>query len=349
MKVKQQLFGTLPDGRPVHKFIIPSRNDMEVHILTWGGIITTITVPDKKGTPVDVALGFDSLDGYLVKHPFFGAMVGRYANRIGGAAFTLDGKEYPLAANNNGNHLHGGTVGFDKILWKGISFESSDRRGVILRHTSPDGDEGYPGNLRVAITCTVTDTNDLEIKYHGESDAATPVNLTNHSYFNFTGGSDTILGHLITINADSITEVNEKLIPTGKLISVEDTPFDFREQHTIGSRISDVPGGYDHNYCLGNQEETLHHAGQVHEPVSGITMDVETTKPGMQFYTGNFLDGTLIGKGGRPCEKHSGFCLETQFYPDSPNQDDFPDSILRPGEEYRHTTVYRFSAKQTYF
>lgn len=345
MKVRQELFGQLPDGRPVHKFIIPSKNGMEVHILTWGGTISTIMVPDKKGASVDVALGFDSLDGYLVKHPFFGAMVGRYANRIGGASFTLDGTEYPLAANNNGNHLHGGAIGFDKILWRGISFESSSQRGVILRHKSPDGDEGYPGSLSVAITCTVTDSNELELKYHGECDAATPVNLTNHSYFNFTGGRENILGHLISINSDSITEVNDTLIPTGKLIPVEDTPFDFREQQEIGSRINDVPGGYDHNYCLHDEGEALHHAASVHEPDSGITMDVETTKPGMQFYTGNFLDGSLIGKGGRPCEKHGGFCLETQFYPDSPNQDAFPDSILRPGEEYRHTTLYRFSVK----
>jgi len=273
-------------------------------------------------------------------------MVGRYANRIGNAAFTLDNIQYSLAANNNGNHLHGGVRGFDKVIWQGSSFESANRRGVLLRHTSPDGDEGYPGKLSVSISCTVFDTGELRLDYQAETDAPTPVNLTNHSYFNFTGTARDILDHEILIKAEQITEVDERLIPTGKLLPVEGTPFDFRQFHKIGSRIKDVPGGYDHNYCLAGETEELRTVARVREETSGIVMEVDTTKPGLQFYSGNFLDGSLTGKEGRTVEKHAGLCLETQFWPDSPNQPGFPDCILRPGQKYRHTTVYRFSTDQ---
>ncbi len=343
MKIKEELFGHTANRKDVIRYTIPSAAGMELQIINFGGIITSLKVPSRNGTPVDVVLGFDRLDGYLARHPFFGAMVGRYANRIGGAAFTLDEKNYSLAANNNGNHLHGGITGFDRVIWEAEPFTSADRRGVALSYTSPDGEEGYPGTLQVSIRCGLTDRGELFMEYRAATDAPTPVNLTNHSYFNFTGGSHTILDHEILIDADAITEINEQLIPTGNLMPVEGTPFDFREKRKIGSRIKEVPGGYDHNYCLKNKRGEKTRAAVVTEETSGIRMEVITTKPGMQFYTGNFLDGSLTGKGGRPCIRHSGFCLETQYYPDSPNHENFPSSILKQGEEYRHETVYRFS------
>jgi len=340
----------MPDGRPVERFVFGNAHGLEVSAITYGGIITSLRVPDRDGRMGDVVLGFDSLEPYLAGTPYFGAIIGRYGNRIAGGRFELDGTTYQLATNNGANHLHGGNVGFDKVLWAGEPFQSDSAVGVVFTYTSVDGEEGYPGTLDVRVTYTLTDDDHLVFDYRATTDAPTPVNLTQHSYFNLAGeGSGTVLDHELFVAASAYTPVDEGLIPTGEIAPVEGTPFDFRERTAIGARIDvDDPQiargpGYDHNFVLDTAGDGfLSLAARVVEPTSGRTMEILTDQPGLQFYAGNFLDGTLVGKSGRPYVHRGGFCLETQHFPDSPNQPAFPPTILRPGEEYRTRTVYAF-------
>ena len=345
--VTRGAFGKMPDGQAVEMFTLTNKNGVEVRAITYGGIITSIKVPDRDGRMGDVVLGFDSIDGYLGEHPFFGAIIGRYGNRIAKAQFTLDGRTHQLAANNGPNHLHGGVKGFDKVLWRGEAVSGAN--GVTFSRTSPDGEEGYPGALSVRVTYTLTDANELVVDYHATTDKATPVNLTQHSYFNLTGdGSSDILGHQLTLHADRYTPVDDTLIPTGEIAPVQGTPFDFRKPTAIGARIDQADAqlkngkGYDHNWVLSRKGAGLQPAARVVEPKSGRTLEITTEEPGIQFYSGNFLDGTIKGKGGHVYKLRSGFCLETQHYPDSPNQPKFPSTILKPGETYKTKTVFRF-------
>ena len=350
--VNKASFGTTPDGQAVDIYTMSNAQGMEVRAITYGGIITSIKVPDKDGKFDDVALGFDGLEGYLKNPPFFGAIIGRYGNRIGKGRFILDGKTYTLAINNKPNHLHGGTKGFDKVVWKAESFKKNDAAGVIFTHTSPDGDEGYPGTLSLKVTYTLTQRNEIEVDYEATTDKATPLNMTQHTYFNLAGdGSRDVLDHLMTIRASRYTPVDSTLIPTGELASVEGTPFDFRTAAAIGARIGakdtqiEYGKGYDHNFVLDRTGDGLVPAAHVEELTTGRVLDVSTTEPGMQFYTGNFLDGTLTGKAGHVYKQRMGFCLETQHFPDSPNKPAFPSTIVRPGETYRSKTVFAFSVK----
>ena len=347
--VTREAFGTV-DGRAVGQFTLTNKNGIEVRAITYGGIITSIKTPDRAGRMGDIVLGFDSIDGYLAGHPFFGAIVGRYGNRIAKGRFTIDGQEYKLATNNGPNHLHGGNKGFDKQIWSAeVLPPMAGQSSVAFTYTSADGEEGYPGKLLVEVTYTLNDNNELSVDYLGRSDKATHVNLTQHSYFNLAGQGD-VLAHELTIDADRYTPVDATLIPTGELASVEGTTFDFRQSTAIGARI-DQPnpqlkhgGGYDHNWVLNGAAGSLRRAARVVEPKTGRTLEVATTEPGMQFYTGNFLDGKLTGKGGRAYGRRSGFCLETQHFPDTPNQPNFPPTLLRPGQEYKSRTVFTFSA-----
>jgi aldose 1-epimerase len=342
----------MPDGAQVDVFTLTNARGVEVKAITYGGIIQSLRVPDKGGRFADIVLGFDALDGYLTDHPFFGAIIGRYGNRIGKAQFALNGQTYKLAANNGPNHLHGGTKGFDKVLWTGEAVQDKRGAAVAFSRTSPDGEEGYPGNLKVRVVYVLTDDNSLIVDYDATTDKATPVNLTQHSYFNLAGeGSGDILGHELMINADRYTAVDGTLIPTGELAPVAGTPFDFRKPVAIGARINDnhpqlANGkGYDHNWVLNRKGAGLQLAARVKEPKSGRTLEIQTTEPGIQFYAGNFLDGTLKGKGGHVYGHRTGFCLETQHYPDSPNQPKFPSTILQPGQTYKTSTVFKFGAE----
>ena len=346
-------FGKTPEGKAVELYWLTNRNGMEASIMTYGGIVVSLTAPDRDGRYADVVLGFDRLEDYLAGHPYFGALVGRYGNRIAKGKFTLDGKQYTLAVNNGENHLHGGIKGFDKAVWQARGAIKKTGVELALAYTSADGEEGYPGNLAVKVVYTLTDSNELKIEYSATTDKPTPVNLTNHSYFNLAGqGSGDVLGHELTIAADRFTPIDKGLIPTGELRPVAGTPFDFRQPTAIGARIEQADeqlkfgGGYDHNFVLNKQQEgALELAARVYEPKSGRLMEVFTTEPGIQFYCGNFLDGTNVGKGGKAYKFRNGLCLETQHFPDSPNKPEFPSVILRPGREYSTTTVYRFSAK----
>ena len=301
------------------------------------------------GKSGDIVLGFDSLAPYLAGTPYFGALIGRYGNRIGGARFELDGNTHELPANDGGNHLHGGERGFDKVVWSAEPFERATERGLVLKYTSPDGEQGYPGTLNATVTYTLTDGNELVVEYQATTDQPTPVNLTQHSYFNLAGdGAGNILGHELMIAASHYTPVDSTLIPTGEIAPVAGTPFDFRTATPIGARIAGdhvqlkYGLGYDHNWVLDRTGEGLELAARVVEPTSGRTLEIRTTEPGIQFYSGNFLDGTITGKAGHVYAHRTGFCLETQHYPDSPNQPSFPTTILRPGEEYRTRTVFTF-------
>ena len=328
----------------VYQFTLKNEKGTEVKIINYGGTVTNILVPDKNNQLGDVALGFDSLAGYTqTGNPYFGCLVGRYANRIANGKFTLDGKEYTLAGNNNGNHLHGGLKGFDKVVWK---VDAADDTSLRLSYNSRDTEEGYPGNMQVNVIYSLSADNDLRIDYTATANKPTPINLTNHTYFNLSAGKDsTILDHELMLNADKYTAVNDKLIPTGQLPSVNNTPMDFTKQKRIGNDIGKVPGGYDHNWVINKKENELSLIGSLYHPGSGRYMEIYTTQPGVQFYTGNFLNGTLTGKNGQKYIQHSGLCLETQHFPDSPNQPSFPNTILKPGETYHEVTVYKFSTK----
>lgn len=346
MQVQKQPFGRTTDGHAVDLYTLRSGGGMEVAITNYGGIVTSIKTPDRAGKIADVVLGFDSLDGYLREHPYFGAIVGRYGNRIAKGAFQLNGVAYQLARNNGENALHGGLRGFDKQVWAGQDLPG----GVALRYLSKDGEEGYPGALDATVRYTLSDNNELRIEYEATTDKDTVVNLTNHSYFNLAGqGEGDVLSHRIQIAADRFTPVDAGLIPTGERKPVSGTPFDFREAAQIGARINDADeqlargGGYDHNFVLNASGGGLALAARVTEAGSGRVMEVLTDQPGVQFYTGNFLDGTLTGKAGKVYRKRYGLCLETQHFPDSPNHPEFPSTVLKPGQRYRTTTVYRFS------
>lgn len=348
-RVTRAQWGAMPDGTPVELFTIRNANGIEVRAMTWGAIIVSLRTPDRDGRLDDVVLGFDAAAGYANNEPYFGAIVGRYANRIATGRFTLDGRTYQLATNNGPNHLHGGARGFDKHSWDGQPFENERGAGVVFSRVSPDGEEGYPGNLEVQVTYTLTDRNELAIDYEATTDKATPVNLTHHTYWNLAGqGSRDVLDHRLQIEADRYTPVDETLIPTGELAPVEGTPFDFRRSTAIGARIGrEDPQlrngrGYDHNWVLNSAAGSLRRAARVTEPTTGRTLEVATTEPGMQFYSGNFLDGTITGKQGRVYRQRYGFCLETQHFPDSPNRAAFPSTTLRPGDKYASRTVWTF-------
>jgi aldose 1-epimerase len=344
-------FGKSKEGKPVDLFVLTNKNGMTVKIMTRGAAITELWVPDADGKLADVNLGYDDVKGFeTAGNPYFGCIVGRYGNRIARGRFTLDGKEYKLALNNGPNTLHGGVKGFDKVVWEGKKTDPDKiPLGAAFHYTSPDGEEGYPGNLSVDVVYELTDKNELKIHYSAVTDKATPVNLTNHAYFNLAGhNAGDILGHEIQLFAQKYTPTDDTLIPTGKIEPVKGTPYDFTKPMTVSSRIAEIkgePGGYDMNYVLdgGDKGPTL--GARVREPKSGRVMEMLTTEPGVQFYTGNFLDGKVKGKGGAVYKKHAGLCLEAQHFPDSPNQKDFPSTILRPGKTYQQTTVYRFGVK----
>jgi aldose 1-epimerase len=347
-----QPFGTTKDGVAIERYTLKNSHGMEVDVITWGAIVQRIVVPDRTGASSDVALGFDTLEGYLGQHPYFGAIVGRYGNRIANATFTLNGKKYQLAANNGPNSLHGGLKGFDKRVWKARPLAASAGQAVELTYVSQDGEEGYPGTLTTKVTYTLTEANELRIDYHLTTDADTVANVTNHSYFNLAGqGTGDVLKHEVRIQADRFTPVNATLIPTGELRPVQGTPFDFRAPTAIGARIDKTDEqitygkGYDHNWVLDGHAGTLRQVVRVTEPTSGRILEVSTTEPGVQFYTGNFLDGTIKGKGGAVYRHRFGFCLETQHFPDSPNLPSFPSVVIKPGQPFTSTTVYMFSAK----
>lgn len=319
---------------------------MTVKITNLGGIITSVTVPDKNGNMENVVLGFDSLSLYQGEHPYFGSLVGRYANRIGGAKFTLDGITYNLNANNKANTLHGGIVGFNKKVFTiDTIYSNTDSSVLSLSYSSPDMEEGFPGNLMTKVNYILTGNGEIKIAYEAETDKPTVINLTNHSYFNLTACKETILNHELTLMSDSITPADSTLIPTGQLSPVAGTAYDFNRPRRIGEKIGEVPGGYDINYKLRNKPGDLVKAAEVYEPSSGRLLEVYTTEPGIQFYTGNFLDGSITGFNGVQYEKHDGFCLEAQHFPDSPNKPQFPTVVLRPGEKYRQLTVYKFSVR----
>jgi aldose 1-epimerase len=334
------------EGKAVTEYVITNAAGMQVGILNYGGTVTKIITKDKDGKDGNVILGYDSLGGFLQKgNPYFGCLVGRYANRIANAKFSIDGATYTLAANNNGQSLHGGLKGYDKVMWNAENLAGDS--SLKLTYLSKDGEEGYPGNLTVEVVYTLTSTNELKIDYKATTDKATPVNLTNHCYFNLSAGADsTILNHELMLNADSYTPVNDKLIPLGKHAAVKNTPFDFTVPKLIGKEIDSVKGGYDHNWVLNRKGTGLEKIATLSLASTGRLVEVFTTEPGIQFYSGNFLDGTLTGcRGGKPYVWHGGLCLETQHFPDSPNQPSFPNTILKPGETYTHTTVYKFSVK----
>jgi aldose 1-epimerase len=333
------------DGAAVTQYTITNANGMIVKLINYGATVTDIITLDKNQARGNVVLGYDSLSGFLqTGNPYFGCVVGRYANRIANGKFTLDGKTYTLAKNNNGQSLHGGIKGFDKVLWNGTP---NGDNSVTFTYDSKDGEEGYPGNLKATVTYTVTNDNELKIEYSATTDKATPVNLTNHCYFNLSAGADsTILAHELTLKADQYTPVNNVLIPTGKNADVKGTPMDFNTAKPIGKEIAQVPGGYDHNWVLSKTGNNLGLAATLYHAGSGRFMEVFTTEPGIQFYSGNFLNGSLKNtREGKKYIKHAGLCLETQHFPDSPNQPSFPNTILKPGETYHHTTVYKFSTK----
>lgn len=350
MEIKQEPFGTTKEGEETTLYTLTNANGMKVQITNYGATVTSVLTPDRQGEMGDVVLGFDNMAGYqspeyLKSGPYFGAIVGRYGNRIAKGKFTIDGQEYTLATNNGENHLHGGVKGFDKVVWEAEPL--SGQNAIRFKYVSPDGEEGYPGKLTSIVTYTLTNDNEIKIDYEATTDKATPVNLTNHSYFNLAAGeAEDALGHVLTLNADKYTVVDKSLIPTGELRDVKGTVMNFTTPQTIGARVKQVEGGgYDHNYVLSDSSKKLKKAATVYEPTSGRVMEVFTTEPGIQFYSGNFLDGTITGSDGKKYGKHYGFALETQHFPDSPNQPSFPSTILEPGEKYESTTIYKFSTR----
>jgi len=350
--VKKESFGTLPDGTPVDIYTMTNAKGMEIRATNYGGIVVSLRVPDKKGNLDDIALGFDDLKGYLASSPYFGAIIGRYGNRIANGKFTLDGKEYTLAKNNGPNTLHGGLKGFDKVVWNAEPFQNLDGVGIILTYTSKDGEEGFPGNLKAKVTYTLTDNNEWIIDYDASTDKATPINLTQHTYFNLAGeGKGDVLAHILKLNASRFTPVNQTLIPTGEFRPVKGTPMDFTQPTPIGGRINAddeqlrFGRGYDHNFAVDGKGSDPVLAARVKEPASGRVLEVFTTEPGVQFYSGNFLDGTITGKNGHVYKQRYAFCLETQHFPDSPNHPEFPTTILRPGRTYHSRTSYKMSTE----
>jgi aldose 1-epimerase len=345
--VEKMDFGKMPDGTAIALYVLTNASGTKAKVMTYGAILTELHVPDREGKFDDVVLGFDNLAGYLKGHPHFGSTVGRVANRIARGKFALEGKEYRLAVNNGPNSLHGGLKGFDKKVWKAEAMETADGAAVKLSYVSPDGEEGYPGNLSTTVTYTLTNQNELKISYVATTDKPTPVNLTNHSYFNLAGPqAGDILGHELMLAADSYTPADATLIPTGEIKPVRGTSLDFTRPVTIGARIAEVggnPGGYDHNYVINGGGKSLTLAARATEARTGRVLEMYTTEPGVQLYTGNFLDGKLKGKKGVVYKKHQAFCLEAQHFPDSVNHPEFPSVILEPGKKYTQTTVYKFS------
>ena len=349
--ITKSTFGKMPDGSEVFAYLLKNSGGIEMNVINYGGIITSLKIPDRDGKFEDIVLGYNYLEGYLKSSPYFGAIIGRYGNRIAKGRFELDGNEYELAINNIGNHLHGGITGFDKVLWDVTSIEDDDGVGLKMTYTSEDMEEGYPGKLDVEVTYFLSNDNALRFDYKATTNKKTIVNLTQHSYFNLTGMKDDILGHELRLNAQFYLPVDSTLIPTGDFEEVDGTPFDFREPKVIGEDIHaenqqlEYGGGFDHCWVL-SEEADLRFAASLFEPTSGRRLDVYTTEPGIQFYTGNFLDGSITGKNGISYARRTGLCLETQHFPDSPNYPDFPSVVLNPGEEYRSTTVIRFLTDQ---
>jgi aldose 1-epimerase len=345
-------YGKLPDGREVSQYTLKNAGGVEVRIINYGAIVTSIRVPDRDGKLADIVLGYDSLSGYLGDNAFLGAIVGRYGNRINKGRFKIDGQEYQVTVNDGENHLHGGKIGFNKVLWDAKVGPPAAEPALALTYISPDGEEGYPGTVTLTVTYTLTNENELRIDYEGKTDKPTILNPTHHSYFNLTGNPiETILNHELIIDADKITPVDAGLIPTGELADVANTPFDFRKPQKIGLRINkpneqlQFGHGYDHNWVLNNYDRTVHEVVELYEPLSGRLMEVFTDQPGMQFYSGNFLNGTIRGKNGVQYQHRTGLCLEAQCFPDSPNKPNFPSVILRPGQVYHQRTIYKFSVK----
>ena len=352
VRLTQAPYGRTPGGQVVDLITLRNGHGIEMTVLTYGGVIATLRTPDKSGALDDIVLGFDDLQSYLDKSRYFGCLIGRYGNRIAKGKFTLDGQTYTLATNNGVNHLHGGNVGWDKVVWASEPFQRGDGVGTVLTYTSKDGEEGYPGTVKAKVTYTLTEDDRLVVDYEATTDKTTIINLTQHSYFNL-GGARTadILGHELKLHAGHYTPVDATLIPTGEIATVEGTPFDFRSSTAIGARIDAKNEqitrgkGYDHNFVLTRSGAGLAEAADVYEPTTGRTMTIATTEPGIQFYSGNFLDGSVTGKGGRVIPHRSGFCLETQHYPDSPNQPKFPSTTLKPGDVYKSQTVFRFGTR----
>jgi aldose 1-epimerase len=347
MKINKEFFSKSGQDKGVYLFTLINDKGTEVKITNFGGIVTSIKTIDKNGKYDDIVLGFDTLEEYEAGHPYFGVICGRYANRIANAEFTIDKSVYKLAANDGKNTLHGGLKGYDKIIWMAGTVENKDEVGVKLAYLSPHMEEGFPGNLVLEVTYLLNNNNELVILYTARTDKTTVINVTNHSYFNLNGCKKEIYDHVLTINSDKLTEVTSDAIPTGKLFPVASTAFDFRKATKIGDTINKVPGGYDHNYILNKKnagEYSL--AAKLSDPESGRILETFTTEPGVQFYSGNFLDGTKKGKNGIAYKKHFGLCLETQHYPDSPHQSDFPTTLLKPGETYTQKTVYKFSVEK---
>lgn len=350
--IEKSVFGKLEDGRDVYMYTLRNKPGAEVKVITYGATVVSLTAPDRNGRYSDVVLGYDSLSGYENGTSFFGAIVGRYANRIARASFTLNGKTYQLSANEGENQLHGGKVGFNRVQWESEAFESKLGPAVKLTYVSPDGDQGYPGTVTLHVTYTLANSNELRIDYEGTTDKPTILNPSHHSYFNLTGVfTNTILNHELKIDANAYTTIDKESIPTGKIEKVANTPLDFRKTDTIGARINDdfeqlkLAKGYDFNYVLNNFNANVREVADVFEPTTGRYLQVFTNEPGLQFYSGNFLDGTQIGKNGVAYQFRTGFCLEAQHYPNSPNEPKWPSVVLKPGQTYRQTTIYRFSAK----
>jgi len=351
VEIKKENYGQV-DGRQVDIYTLRNTNGMQVRITNYGAIVQSLTAPDRNGKYEDVVLGYDKLEDYLKATPYFGAIVGRYGNRIANGKFTLDGVEYTLATNNGVNHLHGGVKGFDKVVWDAEAIAGETTQSLKLTYLSKDGEEGYPGNLSCTVIYTLTGNNELQIEYEATTDKTTPVNLTHHGYFNLSGNCKSdILGHVLWINADSFTPVDSTLIPTGEIAYVKNTPFDFNDTIAIGARINEENEqlkfglGYDHNWALNDVDGSMTLQASLYDGTSGRLMEIHTVEPGLQFYSGNFLDGSNMGKGDKVYNYRNGLCLETQHYPDSPNKPEFPSTILQPGETYQTKTIYRFTTK----
>jgi aldose 1-epimerase len=340
MTLQKQPYGRLPDGAAVDSYTLGNSRGLTAKIITYGGILTSLTMADRRGKSANVTLGFDTLEEYPAKSPFFGALVGRFANRITKGAFAIEGRQYQLACNDGPNHLHGGLKGYDKVIWKAKSVQEKRSAAVVLSYTSPDGEEGYPGTLRITVTYRITEENELSIEYSARTDQPTPVNLTQHSYWNLAGAG-TVLDHELSLDCPFYLPVDSQLMPTGEILSVRGGPMDFTAPKPIGRDIGKVSGGYDHCWAAARSDRAFKRIAVLYEPSGGRGMEVWTTKPGVQFYSGNFLDG-LPGAGGAVYARHAGLCLETEFFPDAVNRPHFPSCILSPGQTYSHRTVHRF-------